>query len=579
MIGVFCHLHKKCIDIEGPILQNGTVNWGMMYTKTIRGKFIVLILISILLCTVLVGGASLWRISSTLTGSAAQILELTCREEGGRLDEVLHDIQSSVDLFTEIANGRLEAVENLQDEDFLAKYLEEIELHMGQIVRSTQGVCAYYLRIAPERTKQGAGFLYTQKPGVEGLVPEPLTDLSLYDPTDTEHVGWYYQPMQAGKAIWMEPYYNQNLHIYMVSYVVPLYLDGEFWGVAGMDVDFDVVIQNVQRIQPYKTGYAFLTSDEGIIYYHPELPIGSRITDASPELQDLLALFGRGNGREETNVLRYHYRNLGKELAYYQLHNGMELLLTAESREIKGPLVRLFRVVTGIVLLISVIMVLLILPISNRITRPLAQLTEAADQIAKGNMDVALPAPGRDEVGSLTKSFAVTVQSLKKTLAGMNNMANTDPLTHVKNRMAYDTAAERLQERMTAGEREFGYLMLDLNNLKQINDLYGHDRGNEYLLNSCRLICKVFKHSPVFRIGGDEFLVLLEGEDKKQIAALEKEMDRLMTESQNEGEPWKRLSIAKGISMCREEDSTPDAVFHRADQEMYVDKRRMKGLT
>jgi GGDEF domain-containing protein len=57
--------------------------------------------------------------------------------------------------------------------------------------------------------------------------------------------------------------------------------------------------------------------------------------------------------------------------------------------------------------------------------------------------------------------------------------------------------------------------MFDLNDLKHINDRYGHERGDEYIVNCCRLICQVFKHSPVFRIGGDEFVALLRGEAGK----------------------------------------------------------------
>lgn len=544
--------------------------------KSIRSKFIVLILVSILLCAILVGGLSLWSVSRTLTSSAARILHLTCTEEGCRLDEVLHSIQSSADLFTELAYDRLGSVENLRDTVFMERYVPDMEQYMSQIARRTQGVCAYYLRIAPELTERVEGFLYTEKPGEVGLVSEPLTDLSLYDPSDTEHVGWYYQPKEAGSPIWMEPYYNLNLNIYMVSYVVPLYLDGTFWGVAGMDIDFNVVIQNVQRIRPYETGYACLVSDQGLVYYHPELPIGARITDAAPELSTLPEAFATGNLPDGADALRYYYQGYGKNLSFYRLHNGMELLLTAESREIKGPMVRLFHWVSGVVALICLAMILTILPISKRVTHPLMKLTEAADQIAQGNLDVELPPPGKDEVGVLTKSFALTVRSLKKYIAGMNNMAYTDPLTRVKNRTAYDEAAARLNERIQNGTGDFGMLMLDTNHLKEINDRFGHDKGNEYLVNSCRLICTVFKHSPVYRIGGDEFLVLLDGDDKDHIRALLEEMDRRMEESFGEKEPWKQLSIAKGLAMCGAEDSSSDDVFRRADQEMYANKRKMK---
>ena len=60
----------------------------------------------------------------------------------------------------------------------------------------------------------------------------------MYEPTDLAHVGWYYIPVQNEAPIWMDPYLNENVNIYMISYVVPLYVDGESVGIIGMDIDF-----------------------------------------------------------------------------------------------------------------------------------------------------------------------------------------------------------------------------------------------------------------------------------------------------------------------------------------------------
>ena len=68
-----------------------------------------------------------------------------------------------------------------------------------------------------------------------------------------EHVGWYYAPKAAGKPLWLEPYYNKNVDMDMISYVAPLYKQGRFIGIVGMDMDFNLIVNDVSIISPYKT--------------------------------------------------------------------------------------------------------------------------------------------------------------------------------------------------------------------------------------------------------------------------------------------------------------------------------------
>lgn len=542
--------------------------------KSIRGQFMALNLSSILLCLLLIGGIGIWSVSAVQTVSTHEILSLTCLESAQDLNQVLDDIQSSVDLFCEMTDGLLSAPEDLHDPDYASAFFSDAERSMTQIAHVTRGVCAYYFRPAFELTEKQEGFFYSVKPGGKEFAKEQLTDLTLYDPADTEHVGWYYQPLAAGRAIWMEPYFNKNLGIYMVSYVVPLYRDRQFWGIAGMDVDFDVVIDQVRAIRPYRTGFASLIADNGYIYYHPELEIGSSVAEVCPDLRPLV--YALSQPEPEDDIFSYKYRGVEKDLTFCRLRNGMVLLLSVERSEIHTPMISLLREVSLIAAALCVAVGLLIIPISNHITRPLEQLTIAAEEIALGNLDVRLPVPGANEVGRLTRSLEVTLRSLRQYVASMNDMAFSDPLTHVKNKTAYDRAALRLRRDMEAGRRDFGMVMLDLNDLKHVNDRYGHERGDEYLVNNCRFICSIFKHSPVYRIGGDEFLVLLTGTDLENLDTLLAEMDHRIEESRGTGQAWEQLSVAKGAAVCRDEDKTPEEVFIRADRTMYIDKRRMK---
>ena len=89
-----------------------------------------------------------------------------------------------------------------------------------------------------------------------------------------------------------------------------------------MDIDFDVVIENVRSIRPYQTGYAYLCSDQGKIYYHPSLDIGASLVENCPELQPVLDLFSRGPDAGAYPVFQYHDQGVGKTMAFHDLDNA-----------------------------------------------------------------------------------------------------------------------------------------------------------------------------------------------------------------------------------------------------------------
>ena len=169
-------------------------------------------------------------------------------------------------------------------------------------------------------------------------------------------------------------------------------------------------------------------------------------------------------------------------------------------------------------------------------------------------------------------------RGLQEHVTEMNDIAYKDALTHVKNKASYDEKAESLEWDIMNRTAQFGILMIDLNFLKVINDKYGHDKGNEYIIGSCKLVCNTFVHSPVYRIGGDEFAVVLEGQDyENREALLESIQDAFAAALRaNDLSPWNRYSAAVGMAIYQEGD-TVDAVFKRADEAMYEAKVKMKA--
>ena len=170
------------------------------------------------------------------------------------------------------------------------------------------------------------------------------------------------------------------------------------------------------------------------------------------------------------------------------------------------------------------------------------------------------------------------ISDMKEYVNKMDVLAYRDSLTGAGNKAAYEKAAKRLDWDILAGNGEFAIVMADLNYLKRINDNYGHDKGNEYIKKMHSMINSVFKESPIFRIGGDEFLIIVQNEEMEKceeyIQKVKEDMQKLMRNKSLE--PWERISTAFGYAFYEagKDDSTA-AVFKRADAAMYEDKRSM----
>ena len=165
----------------------------------------------------------------------------------------------------------------------------------------------------------------------------------------------------------------------------------------------------------------------------------------------------------------------------------------------------------------------------------------------------------------------------EKNLESARRMARRDALTGIRNKNAFEEYAQSINDEIKEGRADyrFAVVMCDINDLKKINDTRGHSFGDEAIQQASRLICEVFEHSPVFRIGGDEFVVILFGRDYENREQL---LSRLKEESLTNGKSRTGPVVAGGMSEYDPEtDSEFESVFERADKHMYEEKSLIKN--
>ena len=168
------------------------------------------------------------------------------------------------------------------------------------------------------------------------------------------------------------------------------------------------------------------------------------------------------------------------------------------------------------------------------------------------------------------------IQEEEHLVNDLNKRVFVDALTSVRNKGAFSNYVDEMQEKLDRGEQPpFAIGVFDCDNLKQINDHNGHDKGDVYIKAACRLICSVFQHSPVFRIGGDEFAVILQNADFENREALaaqfEREREDICKTAENR---WEEPRVAMGIAVYDPQiDSSVSDTMRRADRNMYENKR------
>ena len=167
------------------------------------------------------------------------------------------------------------------------------------------------------------------------------------------------------------------------------------------------------------------------------------------------------------------------------------------------------------------------------------------------------------------------LEAEKETSRSFRNMANTDSMTGVRNKHAYTENAQAIDRQIASGElQELAVVVCDINGLKYVNDTQGHEAGDQLIKDACALICEQFRHGAVYRIGGDEFAVLLQGRGYNTMHETVAEMNRRVEENIHKND----VVVAIGYAVLGPEDRQLRDVFERADQMMYERKKELKAM-
>ena len=212
----------------------------------------------------------------------------------------------------------------------------------------------------------------------------------------------------------------------------------------------------------------------------------------------------------------------------------------------------------------------------SQLKNEMLTLSDDINTLAKGTTDApeANELNDGDEITNVTFKARSMHNVIRSYMNQIKAEANHDSMTGTGNRTLFSDTVSSLDEKILSGTACFSIAVFDINGLKVINDEHGHDEGDKIIKDAAALITDVFGADKVCRIGGDEFIAILEYTSEERIKELISGLNSRIEET-NKTEKRKAipLYIAKGAATySKDTDKNFNAVFKRADSVMYRDK-------
>jgi len=440
--------------------------------------------------------------------------------------------------------------------------------------------------------------LFLRKPGAKErevyavLKPGDRTKLLRTDDYDPRVRPWYGIAAKQDKAVW-SPIYNN-----FTKYYPTITLSKSMWraghklaGVMATDITLRVLSDFLRGLTISKNGVAFVIDGKGHVVATSSDEVPFKMVNGKPAL--VMAGDMQSKLITESYAKVLEWRNNNKDLntpltGEYSAATGYGTVAVAASllgekygldwvtvvavpnSDFMGPITSSLYKSLMIAAVCVVLALLVGLTRINRILRDIRQLTNAAKKIGNGEPVSQLRINRDDEIGQLARTFSEMEHNLR-----------IDKLTAVFNRESLLTQIRLLKHRSDQNLLEktrFALLFIDLDEFKHINDHYGHDAGDQFLITiAARLTTAVRATDMVARYGGDEFVVLLKDVSAiSDITAAEEKIRSIVEAPMYLQQNRVNVGISIGWALFPQDGRGAEALMKIADSRMFDSKRGRK---
>ena len=326
----------------------------------------------------------------------------------------------------------------LTDSKYEKAYMEDLKKEMSTLASLSQDVMTLYFRMNTD-VYGGMKGIFLEGSPQNGFISIQPTDIQQYSVTDTEHVGWYYEPIWAKKAIWTAPYENKNIGVHMISYITPIYRKGELLGVVGMDIRL-ASIKNIIDTLPVDNEICLLLGKNNSIIYYNNAHTTSGNVEQSAEAKTIIEVF---SGTQPEEIQIFKWKSVQHWGVMRHLENGMSIVLGVSQRAMTTALIQIFSpliVSLGIAVVFTAILLWLAL---WRIIIPIKKITEATHKLSRGELGIKINYHSKNELGTLSDNIRMMTSQMQ------------EYISHIREQTKKERAAKERAEAANQSKSEF----------------------------------------------------------------------------------------------------------------------------
>lgn len=479
--------------------------------RRLQNKMLLVMIMGILISSLVSGMLFTYATRNTINYDSQQILDLKAIHASSELSKKILMCENNNELMAGFITKTITTISNVTDYHYSATDIDNWNGLAWSMVEDTQDISAIGFHFNPSFIhRKNAGFLISYS-NTTGRMENLSSDYedSLKPRTEDGFLSPYAQAVLAKKTIWTVPYYNKINGIYSITNAKPIYIKHQLVGVVFCELDFDRIANNTNSISLYEHGKALLTDR-----YGQQLNYGGAMVNVPNSFMKKVAKQGNYQALIKLNgAMTYLYAR--------RVTDNMYMIVTVPQTDVLAARNRTIFTVLFSIISLSAVLCLIAVTMVNKLFR----------------------------------------------------MACKDSLTDASNKISYQEYLKELEKRIAYTHRSYGVAVFDINHLKAVNDEQGHMAGDQLIRDGYEVIHLCFPEDEVFRIGGDEFVVVFDDPDLKKTRNRVERFKRIMDKRARDFSSSSQVVVSCGYSEWQRDEQYRD-VFKRADHDMYKEKAK-----
>lgn len=392
--------------------------------KKISMKISMAIILCSIVMALVIGGFSFLKSSYVIEKEAQDKLIWMAQSYASKFSSELKVIEDKVSEIEVHIKDTIDMQALKTDPQYLGRYEVELEKYIKNFAEKRTDSIAGYCYFNPELSKEPHDIYFVDGDGDKIPDRQAYVDFSYYDntPTETDDKYWWYGPIKLGKGTWTNPYewkLKNGEVIKVVSYVKPVYINGEFIAVIGSYYRFDKMQKDVMDIKVYEDGFAALFNEKFDTIIHPTYKSGNRNTS------DNLETIENGKFKNVVEEIRnndygivpYTINGEKKLFAYSKLSNGWVMSINPPIDKMYADLNNLKMAIVMIIILGVIFSTIIGWYSGSSLSKPILTVVEATKQISTGDFTVHVDVKSKDETKTLADSVNNMVEDIRKLIS------------------------------------------------------------------------------------------------------------------------------------------------------------------